>query len=94
MIVKKNASSTAPKTDWAKVDALTDEEIDYTDSPEITAEMFQLMRKYEPQKKITVNLRMNKDIVDFFKEHSQKYQTKINEVLAAFVRGYKKSHSI
>ena len=92
--MRKSNLKVAPKTDWARVDAMTDDEIDYTDSPEITAEMFQLMRKYEPQKKITVNLRMNKDIVDFFKEHSQKYQTKINEVLAAFVRGYKKSHSI
>ena len=32
------------KTNWAKVDAITDEEIDYTDNPEITEEMFKLMR--------------------------------------------------
>ena len=92
--MKKNVWKKAPKTNWAKVDALTDEEIDYSDSPEITEETFKLMYKYEPKKKISVNLRMDKDIVDFFKEHSQKYQTKINEVLAAFVQGYKKSHSL
>jgi len=91
--VKKNILKKAAKTDWAKVDAMTDDEIDYTDSPEVTEEMFKLMRKYEPSKKVTVNLRMDKEIVDFFKEHSHKYQTKINEVLAAFVRGYKKAHS-
>jgi uncharacterized protein (DUF4415 family) len=91
--VRKNALSNASKTNWAKVDAMTDEEIDYTDSPEVTEEMFKLMHKYEPSKKITVNLRMDKEIVDFFKEHSHKYHTKINEVLAAFVRGYKKAHN-
>lgn len=81
------------KTDWDKVDAMTDDEIDYTDSPEITEAMFKVMRKYEPPKKITVNLRMDSEIVDFFKKHSKQYQTKINEVLLTFVRGYKKSHS-
>ena len=81
------------KTNWARVDAMTDEEIDYTDNPEITAEMFNLMRKYEPPKKVLVNLRMDKEIVDFFKENSKQYQTKINEILLAFVRGYKKAHS-
>lgn len=93
MIVKKDALKKSVKTNWARVDAMTDDEIDYTDSPEITEEMFKLMQRYEVPKKVTVNLRMDKDIVDFFKEHSHKYQTKINEVLAAFVRGYKKAHS-
>lgn len=82
----------APKSNWARVDAMTDDEIDYTDSPEITEAMFKAMRKYEPIEKVAVNLRMDKEIVDFFKEHSKQYQTKINEVLLTFVRGYKKAH--
>ncbi len=82
----------APRTDWARVDATTDKEIDYTDSPEITEEMFKVMKKFEPPKKVLVNLRMDQEIVDFFKENSKQYQTKINEVLLTFVRGYKKLH--
>ena len=54
-------------------------------------ELFQLMTKEEPEK-IIVNLRLDREIVDFFKEHSAKYQTRINEVLLAMVHRYKKSH--
>ena len=36
-----NSTSTSPKSqpDWARVDALRDEDIDFSDCPEITAEM-------------------------------------------------------
>lgn len=79
------------KTDWTKVDAMTDEEIDYSDSPEVSDELFKLMTKEEPEK-VIVNLRLDREVVDFFKKHSNKYQTRINEVLLAIVHSYKKSH--
>ena len=79
------------KTDWAKVDAMTDEDIDYSDSPEIKEALFKLMTREEPEK-VVVNLRLNREIVDFFKKHSRKYQTRINDVLLAIVHDYKKLH--
>jgi uncharacterized protein (DUF4415 family) len=41
--------------------------------------------------KIPVTLKLDRKVVDFFKEHSKKYQVKINEVLLAFVKIYEKS---
>ncbi len=79
------------RTDWARVDAMTDEEINYSDSPEVSDELFRLMTKEEPEK-ITVNLRLDSEIVEFFKKHSGKYQTRINEVLLAIVHSYKRAH--
>ena len=38
------------QTDWARVDAMTDDEIDYTDCPEATEEMFGRMTAREPEK--------------------------------------------
>jgi uncharacterized protein (DUF4415 family) len=81
------------KTNWARIDAMTDDDIDYTDSPEATDEMFALMTRREPEK-IKVNLNLNREIVDFFKSQGNKYQTRINDVLLAMVHNYKKSHSI
>jgi uncharacterized protein (DUF4415 family) len=80
------------KTNWLKVDTMTDDEIDYTNSPEVTEDLFKLMTKEEPEK-VTVNLKLDREIVDFFKTHSKKYQTRINEVLRAMVRSYKNAHS-
>ena len=39
-----------PKTDWERVNALSDEDIDYSDIPEATEEMFKLMTKQDPEK--------------------------------------------
>jgi len=79
------------KTNWTRIDKLSDETIDYSDSPEVTEEFFKIMTRREPEK-VLVNLRLNREIVDFFKQHSDKYQTKINEVLLSLVRSYKKLH--
>lgn len=44
------------KTDLAKVNVMTDEEINYTESPPVTDKMFKSMRKYDPLKNVQVNL--------------------------------------
>ena len=42
--------------------------------------------------KIPVTLKLDLKVVIFFKEHSKKYQVKINEVLSTFVKVYEASH--
>jgi hypothetical protein len=36
----KNDTSTPSGTDWARLDAMTDEETDFSDCPEVTPEIF------------------------------------------------------
>lgn len=38
--MKQEATLNKSLTDWERIDAMTDEEIDFSDSPEITPEMF------------------------------------------------------
>ena len=82
-----------PKTDWAMVGAMTDDEIDYTDIPEATEEIFAIMTAREPEK-VKINLSLNREVIDFFKQQGSKYQTRINDVLVAVVQSYKKLHGI
>lgn len=42
--------------------------------------------------KIPVTLKLDRKVINFFKEHSKKYQVKINEVLSTFVKYYEASH--
>lgn len=83
---------------------MPDEEIDYSDIPPVTdftgwvrlSEInkdFAAVIEQPESEKITVNLRLNKEIIDFFKENSKRYQSKINEALLLLVRQYKKSHT-
>ena len=46
--MKKNIITQQSKTDWAKIDAMSEDEIDYSDIPEVTEEFFkQNNKKYQ-----------------------------------------------
>ncbi len=86
---KKNTLEKS-QTDWAKIDAMTDDEIDYSDIPPITDEMWKngILRKgfKTIQKKSQENLSVDRDIIEFFKAHEKNYQSKINELLRAYMK--------
>lgn len=69
---------------------MTDAQIDLSDDSEITPEMFAkgILRKgLKPitQKK-QITLRIDADVLDWFKHHGPGYQTQINELLRAYMR--------
>lgn len=84
----KNNSKT-PKTNWDLVNNMTDNDINYDDIPEATEDIFRIMTAREPEK-VKVNLALSREVIDFFKQQGNKYQTRINDVLLAVVHSYKK----
>lgn len=80
------------QTDWARIDAMTDEEIDLSDIPEITEEMWAkgVWRKGLKPTSITSQetLAVDRDIIEFFKAQGQNYQTKINQLLRAYMEAH------
>jgi uncharacterized protein (DUF4415 family) len=85
---KKNISKTS-QTDWKKIVAMKDKDIDLSDSPEISPEMFAraiVRRGLSPVKhKSQITLRIDEDVLDWFKKQGRGYQTKINALLRAYV---------
>jgi len=91
---KKNIShkSQTDQTDWDRVDKLGDKDIDFSDNPEVTAEMFAkavLREGLKPVvRKTQVTLRVDEDVLTWFKKQGKGYQTRINSLLKA----YKEAH--
>ncbi len=89
---KKNTLQKS-QTDWARIDAMTDDEIDYSDIPPITDEMWArgvLRKDFKPlPRKQQLTLRIDKDVLEFFKEQGRGYQTKINQLLRAYMEAHK-----
>jgi uncharacterized protein (DUF4415 family) len=83
------------ETDWARVDALTDEDIeravaeDPDAAPFWTDEDWKNARVVWPQGKDPVTLRLDRDVIAWFKHQGRGYQTRINAVLRAFVEAQK-----
>jgi uncharacterized protein (DUF4415 family) len=77
------------RSDWAKAAALTDEEIEaqiaadpdeagmVIDWDSATIEM--------PQPKSTLNMRIDRDVLDYFRKTGKGYQTRINAILRTYV---------
>ena len=80
------------KIDWEKVNAIPQESYDYDEAPELTEEMMKIAFLRKPINKKPITLRLDDDLIEFFKKTSGKYQTKINDVLRAYKIAYEKIH--
>jgi uncharacterized protein (DUF4415 family) len=91
--MKRSAISKESRTDWTRVDAMKDEDIDLSDSPEIAPEMFAraVVRKgLKPvSRKEQLTLRIDSDVLEWFRKQGQGYQTKINALLRAYMEAHK-----
>jgi uncharacterized protein (DUF4415 family) len=87
--VSKHSISKVSKTDWNRINALHDEDIDLSDIPEVTPEMFAaaVVRRglgAEPRKE-QVTLRVDADVLKWFRSLGRGYQTQINALLRAYM---------
>jgi uncharacterized protein (DUF4415 family) len=84
------------QTDWARVDAMTDEDIERAmrDDPDWQDFMdidWSKAKMVIPDKKKAISIRLDPDIIDFFQATGKGYQTRINAVLRHFVDEQKRS---
>ena len=90
--MKKSIISEKSKTDWERVDALTDKDIDLSDIPEISTEMFAravVRRGLKPVlRKAQITLRVDSDVLEWYKNQGAGYQTKINALLRAYMEAH------
>ncbi len=92
--MKNSLISNKSLTDWGRLDALEDEDIDLSDAPEITPEMFAravVRRGLKPvTKKAQITLRLDSDVLAWFKMQGRGYQTRINALLRAYMEAHER----
>jgi uncharacterized protein (DUF4415 family) len=79
------------KTDWARLDAMTDEEVeasiandpDWADFKDIDWSDAVLVI---PARKKAISIRVDEDVLDFFKKEGDGYQRRINAVLRSYMQ--------
>jgi uncharacterized protein (DUF4415 family) len=79
------------KTDWAAVDALTDEEIDASIANDPDWAEFKDVDWSEavliiPPKKKAISIRLDEDVLDYFKQEGAGYQRRMNAVLRSYMQ--------
>ena len=78
-------------TNWARIQRLTDDDIeravasDPDAAPIATSAWLRRARLLEPRPKKAVSIRLDEDLIRWFKRGGRGYQTRINAVLRAYV---------
>lgn len=71
---------------------MTDDDIDFTDLPEVTDEMWEkgfLMKNFKPfPKKNQENFPIDRDIIEYFKSQGFNYPAKINQLLREYMEAH------
>ena len=93
---RSTTSRAKSTTDWARVDALTEPRIDEAaradpDALPTDAAFWRDAKLVMPERKVPVSLRIDRDVVDWFKSHGRGYQSRINAVLRSYMNARKKA---
>ena len=78
------------KTDWAAVDALTDEEIEAAvrrdpDAVPLDFDWSKAILVIPPRKR-AISIRLDEDVLDYFKKEGAGYQRRMNAVLRSYMQ--------
>jgi uncharacterized protein (DUF4415 family) len=84
------------KTDWARVDALTDKEIEASIANDPDWAEFKDLDWSKailviPPKKKAISIRVDEDVLDHFKREGAGYQRRMNAVLRSYVEQKRKA---
>ena len=87
--MKKSGTSRKSRTNWKRLEALRDDRIDFSDTPELTPEMFAravVRRGLKPvPRKQQLTIRVDSDVLEWYKRQGAGYQTRINALLRAYM---------
>ena len=76
------------KTDWNQLDKMKDEKIDYSDIAELDEAFFKNAEVRMPVKQ-SVTIRLDSDVLTWFKEQGKGYQSRINKLLRVYMEAHK-----
>ena len=87
--MKKPTTKKRSRTNWAKIDTLKDSEIDFSDIPELGKAFFKRATLRLPEPKTAVTIRLDRQVLNWFKTKGPGYQTRINALLRAYMEAHK-----
>ena len=74
-----------------RIAAIKDEDIDFSDIPELDETFWQWAELVEPDRTVQITMRVKRSVLTYFKAAGKGYQTRINRVLESYVRARRQS---
>jgi uncharacterized protein (DUF4415 family) len=86
--MNENDTSCSSETDWARVDALTDDDIDRSELPPLDAAFFARAMWRMPEEQVAVTVQLDTDLFAWFKSQGNEYE----QYMIAALRIYAEAH--
>ena len=71
-----------------QINLIKEKEIDYSDIPELDKNFWDNVKPVYLNEKKAISIRLDHDIIDFFKKEGRGYQSKINNVLRSYIEAH------
>ena len=69
-----------------QIKSVGDKAIDFSDISELNEDFFRNAVLEIPKKKKAISLRIDSDVLEWFKKQGENYQTRMNAILKAFMK--------
>ena len=76
------------QTDWARLAAMPEEDIDDSELPELDAAFFDHARVQDPPVKRQLTVRVDEDVLTWLEAQGKGYQARINAILRAYYEAH------
>lgn len=86
--MKAENSTRDSRTDWVRLQKMPDKAIDRSDIPELDAAFFRTAKLRLPRAKKAVSIRLDQDVIAWFRAQDGAYQTRINAVLRTYMQAH------
>lgn len=80
--------SKTSKTDWKRLSEMKDQDIDTSEIPELGEDFFKNAELHIPTKQ-SVTIRLDADVLEWFKSQGAGYQTRINQLLRQYMQAHR-----
>ena len=80
-----NDLNNTSRTDWAALEAMTDEEIDYSDIPPLTEKFFEKATLRLPASQARNLVQLDADVMEWFQAQEPDFKALINSVLRRYI---------
>jgi uncharacterized protein (DUF4415 family) len=85
-----NDLDNSSRTNWARIDQMTDEDVDTSDVPALDVQFFTNAELRLPKGRVPVVMSVDADVFQWFKSQGSEYQNLINTALRVYAEQHKR----
>ena len=87
--MSENSLKNTSQTNWAKLETMTDEEIDTSDIPPLGEKFFATARLRMPRGKVAVTVSVEKEVVDWYQAQGEESRALMSAALKIYAEAHR-----